>query len=101
MSRFSCECERTVSVLKRLKIPLPSTIGQGRVNGLTMMNVHYTLKLDYEAVMRLFSATNPRKIVLPNLGVDKSICDSNAERIVQREKSIQADCCWDGEFSET
>ena len=36
----SCECERTISMLKLLKTSLRSTMGNDRLNGLALMLIH-------------------------------------------------------------
>ena len=45
---------------------------QGRLNGLSMMHIHYSRILNYDAVIQLFAARNPRKIVFPDLGGNDS-----------------------------
>ena len=42
----SCECERSVSVLRLLKTYLRSSMGQERLSGLALMHVHYGMELD-------------------------------------------------------
>ena len=44
-------------------------MGQSGLNGLAIMHVHYSTSIQYDAVIQLFAARNPRKIVLPDLGV--------------------------------
>ena len=64
----SCECERSISALNRVKTSLRASMSQIRFNGLVMLHVHYNRKLSHLDVIRLFSARNPRKIILPNFG---------------------------------
>ena len=44
----SCECERSVSVLRRLKTYLRSSTGQDRLSGLALMHIHYGMEIDYK-----------------------------------------------------
>ena len=63
----SCECERCVSVLRRLKTYLRSTMLQERLNGLAMMSIHRNRKIDVDQVINLFAAKHPRKMILVDL----------------------------------
>lgn len=44
----SCECERSVSVLRRLKTYLWSTMCQDRLSGLALMHIQYSMHLDLD-----------------------------------------------------
>ena len=61
----SCECERSISMLRSIKSSLRSTMGQNRLNGLTMLyyNRHVTLKPD--EVVQEFATRHPRKLIKP------------------------------------
>ena len=63
----SCECERTISVLRRLKTYLRSSMTQERLNGLAMMSIHRNHPFDVDRVINLFAAKHPRKMVLIDL----------------------------------
>ena len=54
----SCECERSVSVLRRLKSYLRTTMGQDRLTGLALMHVHYATEIDLEEVINIFHASS-------------------------------------------
>ena len=41
--------------------------GQSRLNGLAMINFHYELDIDCEAILDLFARKHPRRLVLCNL----------------------------------
>ena len=60
----SCECERSISMLRSIKSSLRSTMGQNRLNGLAMLyyNRHITLKSN--EVVQEFAARHPRKLLL-------------------------------------
>ena len=60
----SCECERSVSVLHRLKTYLRSTMGQERLSGLALMHIHYGMQIDFEEVINIFAGRNQRRMVL-------------------------------------
>ena len=61
----TCECERCVSSLGRIKTALRATMCEPRLNGLAMLHVQYTRLLDVDMVARLFMRRNPRRIVMP------------------------------------
>lgn len=44
----SCECERAVSSLRRLKTYLRSTMTENRLTGLAMMHIHYQRDIDLD-----------------------------------------------------
>ena len=60
----SCECERAISVLRRLKTYLRSKMGQGRLNGLALMSIHRDLPLDIDDVINRFARMHPRRMEL-------------------------------------
>ena len=49
----SCECERSISVLRRLKTYLRTTMGQERLTGLALMHVHYATEIDLDEVINI------------------------------------------------
>ena len=65
----TCECERSNSVLKRLKTYLRSTTGQERLNGLALMNIHYDscIYQNFDEIINDFSSRNPRRMRLKNI----------------------------------
>ena len=60
----SCSCERSISVLRRLKTYLRNTMGQARMNGLAMMNVNREISLDTDKIIDQFAGDNPRRMKL-------------------------------------
>ena len=60
----SCECERSISMLKLIKSPLRSTMGQGRLNGLAMLHYHRTVDITPEEVVNEFAIRHPRRMLL-------------------------------------
>lgn len=62
----SCECERSISMLKLIKSPLRSTMGQQRLNGLAMLYYHRGVKISPEEVVDEFARRHPRRMLLAN-----------------------------------
>ncbi len=59
----SCECERSISMLKLIKTSL-SSMGQDRLNGLAMLYYHRDIEITSEEVVDEFSRRHPRRMVL-------------------------------------
>lgn len=66
----SCECERSVSALRRLKTYMRSNMVEQRLNGLALMTVHYNRPVDIDVVIRDFCHKYPRKMVLNDIMSD-------------------------------
>ena len=62
----SCECERSISMLRLIKTPLRSTMGQDRLNGLAMLYYHRDVEITPEEVVEEFSRCHPRRLLLSN-----------------------------------
>lgn len=60
----SCECERSVSMLKLAKSSLRSTTTEDRLNGLLMMQCHRDVRLDADEVVTKFSQYQPHRMGL-------------------------------------
>lgn len=60
----SWECERSVSVLRRLKTYLGTTMGQTRLTGLALLHTHYSTDIDLDKVIDIFNGQHPRRISL-------------------------------------
>ena len=63
----SCECERAVSSLRRLKTYMRSTMHGNRLTGLAMMHVHYTREVDLDTIIQNFAIQHPRRMDMVNL----------------------------------
>ena len=70
----SCECERSISVLRRLKT-FRSTMGQERLSGLALLHIHYGLDINYEEIINIFAGRHPRRMQLLDILGDS---DSNS-----------------------
>lgn len=63
----SCSCERSISVIRRLKTFLRNTMGQNRLNGLAMLHVHREIKLESTEVIERFALEHPRRMKLVDI----------------------------------
>ena len=63
----SCEYERSISVLRRLKTWLRSTMTTKRLTSLAMMNIHYDTIIDYNRAVNVFLKLHPRIIDVSNV----------------------------------
>ena len=61
------ECERSISVLSRLKTYPRGTMKQERMNGLALLHVHRDLELDIEKIVDLFAMKHPRRVEMINV----------------------------------
>ena len=59
-----CACERSISVLRRLKTYLRSTMSDTGLRGLALLNVHREIQLNTEEVIEEFATRNPRRMML-------------------------------------
>ena len=60
----TCECERSLSVLRRLKTYLRNSMGQERLNGLALMTIHRDIEVDIEAIIDRFARRHPRRMTM-------------------------------------
>jgi hypothetical protein len=60
----TCECERSVSALRKLKTYSRSTMGEQRLSALGLMYVHHSKKIDTKKVVTRFAQLHPRKLEL-------------------------------------
>ena len=63
----TCECERNVSALRRLKTYLRSTMSQTRLTGLALLHIHYNMDIDFDEIIRRFARLRPRRMELANI----------------------------------
>lgn len=59
----SCECERSISALRRIKTWLRSTMEE-RLNGLAMMHINNDIKIDVNEVVDTFARKNATRMQL-------------------------------------
>ena len=60
----SCECERSISLLRLVKSRLRSTMGAERLNALTLMQCHRYIALDPDRIIDEFARSHPRRFQL-------------------------------------
>ena len=60
----SCECERSASVLRRLKNYMRATMGNERLANLALLHTHYDQHIDTERVIDIYAQMHPRRIEL-------------------------------------
>ena len=60
----TCEYERSVSVLTRLKTYSRTTMAQDRLNGLALMHIHYELDIEVDKVLDMFVQKHQRRLTL-------------------------------------
>ena len=59
---ITCENERSVSALRRLKTYLWSTMGQERLSSIALIHCNYSMDINYEEVIVRFYALNPHRV---------------------------------------
>jgi hypothetical protein len=62
-----CECERSISGLRRLKSYLCSKMGEKRLNGLALLNAHRKYRPDTDAVINRFATKHRRRMALADI----------------------------------
>ena len=68
----SCECERSVSVLRCLKTYMRTTMGQERLTGLALLHINYSLELDLDEIFNIFARKHPQYF-----GIVSTFCFEN------------------------
>ena len=63
----SCECERSISVMRRLKTYLRSTTCQERFSSLALINIHRSFPHDIERIVTVFADRKKRRMQLTNI----------------------------------
>jgi len=63
----TCECERNVSALRRLKTYLRSTMLQMRLTGFALLHIHYNMDIDFDEIIHRFARLHPRRMELANI----------------------------------
>jgi hypothetical protein len=58
----TCECERSVSALRRMKTWLRTTMSNERLNGLAMMHINDDVTVTVDEVMNTFARQNPTRM---------------------------------------
>ena len=72
----SCEAERSISGIRRLKTYLRSTMKEDRLNGLALLMVHRSMRISIKEVIDVFASTQHRRMKLAFL-LDDATEDSD------------------------
>ena len=62
----SCECERSISMLRLFKTALRSIMSEDRLNGLAMLQYHRDISIEADEVVKEFVQRHPRRLMLAN-----------------------------------
>lgn len=65
--------ERSFSSLRRIKTYLRNTMGQARLNGLALANIHKERDIDIENVINIFSKKKTRRMSMSNWEEDDNV----------------------------
>ena len=63
----TCEVERSISSLRRLKTYVRSTMTEERLAGLALMHIHSDLPVDVEQILESFVIAHPHRMRLANI----------------------------------
>ena len=63
----SCSCERSISVLRRLKTYLRNTMKEERLNSLALLRVHRDIPINNEQIIDTFARKHPRRMRLVDI----------------------------------
>ena len=66
----SCLAERSFSAVKRLKTAQRSSMGTGRLTGLTLLHIHRDIPVHTDDIIDNFGRVHPRKLEMVNILVD-------------------------------
>ena len=64
---LSCECERSISTMRRLNNYMRCTMGESRLSSLAIMHIKYDMPIDLDEVVNLFEGLHPRMMQLQSL----------------------------------
>ena len=62
----SCECERSISMLRLVKTALRSTMTETRLNGLAMLQYHRDILLTADEVVQEYVCRHPHRLLVAN-----------------------------------
>ena len=63
----ACSCERSISVQRRLKRYLRSTMVQDRYNALALMQIHYGMDIGHHDVLDRLNRKYPKRLLMVNV----------------------------------
>ena len=62
-----CECERSISTMRRLNNYMRCTMGESRLSSLALMHIKYDMPVDLDEIVNLFQGLHPRMMELSRL----------------------------------
>ena len=63
----TCQCERSVSALRRLKTYMPRTMPQERLNGLAALSVYRNMNMSEIEIIDKFARMHPRRMQMMDI----------------------------------
>lgn len=66
----SCEGERSFSGLRRIKTYLRNSMTVERLSGLALMNMHHSIDINFDVVLKMFIENNSRRLFSGNILYD-------------------------------
>ena len=69
----TCQCERSISALRRLKSYLRTTMTEDHLQGLALLHVHNGFKVDIERVISAFARKHPRRMECHRLITERGV----------------------------
>ena len=67
----TCSCEQSISVQRRLKTYLRSTMLQDRYSNLVLMNIHYGMDIDNKEILDRLIIKHPKRLEMKNVLADE------------------------------
>ena len=64
---ISCECERSISTMRRPNNYMRCTMGESRLSSLAIMHIKCDMPIDLDEVVNLFEGLHPRMMQLQSL----------------------------------
>ena len=63
----TCECERSISTMRRLNNYMRCTMGESRLSSLALMHITYDMPVNLEEIVNLFEGLHPRMMQFASL----------------------------------
>ena len=67
---FTCECERSISAMRRLNNYMRCTMGESRLPALALMYIKYDMPVNLDEIVNLFEGPHPRMMQFTSLVYD-------------------------------
>ena len=66
----TCECERSISTMRRLNNYMRCTMGESRLSALALMHIKYDMLVNLDEIVNLFEGLHPRMMQFTSLVYD-------------------------------